>query len=114
MHEAVQQLRTAVRVPVSWAAFSLILDLVGHLRTPWSDVWQVEALARGRIRRWARWEVDGTDAAHRAIASVSAALEAGRIPEREGAVLVEVVDQRPAGGSRRSAGPGDVRRCELR
>jgi hypothetical protein len=108
LSEAAAEFRT-VSYWGEWAAPRLVLDLVDHLRTPWSDVWRLEALARGRIRRWARWEVDGPEATHRAIASVSAALEAGRIPEPEGAVLVEVVDQRPAGAHRRSAGLGVVR-----
>jgi hypothetical protein len=92
--------------PAPWELTGLIVDLVDHLRTPWSDTWRVEAVARGRIRRWARWEMEGLEAASRAVATVSAALAAGEVPGPEGAVLVDVVDQRPAGGSLRSAGLG--------
>jgi len=84
----------------------LIRDAVDHRRTPWTDIWEVEAAARGRIRRWARWEVDGVDATERAIATVSAALEAGDVPRPFGTTLVDVVDQRPAVHERRSAGLG--------
>ncbi|MCW2700352.1 MAG: hypothetical protein JWQ45_1887 [Blastococcus sp.] len=84
----------------------LVHEAVSHLRAPWSDTWQLEAAARGRIRRWARWEVEGREATERAIAAVSAALATGRVPEPLGAVLVDVVDQRPAVSHRRSAGLG--------
>jgi hypothetical protein len=87
----------------------LILDAVDDRRTPWSETWQVEAAARGRIRRWARWEVEGVDAAERTIATVTTALEAGDVPRPFGATLVDVVDQRPAGYQRRAAGLGGAR-----
>ena len=84
----------------------LVQDAVRHLRTPWSDTWQLEATASGRIRRWARWEVDGAEATVRAAATVAAALRAGQAPQPSGAVLVDVVDQRPAVVQCRTAGLG--------
>jgi hypothetical protein len=90
----------------------LIGDAVGHLRTPWSDTWRLEATARGRIRRWARWEVEGAEATVQAAAMVAAALRAGRVPQPCGAVLVDVVDQRPAVVQRRGAGLGGARRAD--
>jgi hypothetical protein len=92
-----------------WAVaqlFRLFSDALDHLSTPWSDTWRLEAVARGRIRRWAVWEVEGMEATERALTSTAAALEAGLVPQPPGAVLVEVVDQRPPDRSRRSAGLG--------
>jgi hypothetical protein len=73
----------------------LVHDTVEHLRTPRSDIWQVELIARGRIRRWARWEITGADAAEQAAATVASGVRAGQVPEPWGATLVDVVDQRP-------------------
>jgi hypothetical protein len=87
----------------------LVGDAVDHLRTPLTDTWQLEAAARGRIRRWVRWEVQGPENAERSAAAVAAALASGRVPHPDDAVLVEVVDQRPATASRRSAGLGGGR-----
>lgn len=84
----------------------LLRDAVNHLRTPWSDTWQVEAAARGRIRRWVHWEVEGSEATEQAVTSVVAALQAGHLPQPCRAVLVEVVDQRPPARGRRSSGLG--------
>jgi len=86
----------------------LIRDGLIRPRTPWSGTWRVEAAASGRIRRWAHWEVEGMGATERAVTSVVTALEAGDLPEPRGAVLVEVVDQRPPTRVRRSAGLGRV------
>lgn len=91
--------------------FGLLRDAVEHLRTPWSDTWQVEAVARGRIRRWAHWEVEGMEATQRAVAAVAAALETGQVPQPSNAVLVDVVDQRPPSRNRRSAGLGRAARA---
>jgi hypothetical protein len=73
----------------------LVRDAVEDLRTPRSDTWQVELIARGRIRRWARWEMTGAEAAEQAVATVGSGVRAGRVPEPWGATLVDVVDQRP-------------------
>jgi hypothetical protein len=73
----------------------LVRDAVEHLRTPMSDRWQVEVIARGRIRRWARWEITGADAAEQAVVTVASGVSDGRVPEPWGATLVDVVDQRP-------------------
>ena len=97
-----------------WWVLGQLPRLIGnearHLRTPWSDTWQLEALARGRIRRWARWEVEGVAATGQAATAVAAALEGGQVPLPDGAVLVDVVDQRPAGVHRRAAGLGGASR----
>ena len=74
---------------------SLIRDGVARLRTPRSGTWEVELLARGRFRRWARWQVSGEEAAARVLASVTADMAIGRVPDPDGAALVEVVDHRP-------------------
>lgn len=82
----------------AWAVAELVRlvrDAVGHLRTPRSDIWQVELIARGRIRRWARWEITGAEAAEQVVATVVSGVRAGRVPEPWGATLVDVVDQRP-------------------
>jgi hypothetical protein len=84
----------------------LVREAVDHLRTPMTDTWQLEAATRGRIRRWARWEVQGPHAAERTAVAVAAALASGRVPQPDNAVLVDVVDQRPATAPRRSAGLG--------
>ena len=92
-----------------WAVtqlFRMVRDAVEYLSTPWSDTWRLEAVARGRIRRWALWEIEGAEATERAVTAVAAALGAGVVPQPTGAVLVEVVDQRPPMRSRRSAGLG--------
>jgi hypothetical protein len=92
-----------------WAVaqlFRMVRDALDHLSTPWSDTWRLEAVACGRIRRWAIWEIDGAEATEPAVAAVAAALGAGVVPQPTGAVLVEVVDQRPPLRSRRSAGLG--------
>ena len=92
-----------------WALVALVRlveDVVDHRRTPKTDNWRLEAAAGGRIRRWARWEVDGPEAAQRAAATVAAALAAGQVPAPSDAVLAEVVDQRPPTSRRQSAGLG--------
>lgn len=76
-------------------AWRLVVDGVRHLRTPFSDRWRVELVARGRVRRWAHWETDGAEAATRTVAAVATDVAGGRLPEPAGAVPVEVVDQRP-------------------
>jgi len=81
-----------------WAvgqAIRLVGEAVAHLRTPRSELWQIELLARGRIRRWARWQVTGADGAAQAVATIAADVAAGRVPEPWGTTLVDVVDQRP-------------------
>lgn len=112
MHEVRAELQDARSAGSSvWAVVELlrlIRDGLDHRATPWSDSWRLEAVARGRIRRWAIWEVEGAQAAERAVATVAAALEASVVPEPPGAVLVEVVDQRPPDRTRRSAGLGRV------
>jgi hypothetical protein len=77
------------------AAGRLVADAVRHLRTPLSDRWRVELAARGRIRRWAHWEIAGAESAARTAVAVAADVRAGRVPAPAGALLVEVVDQRP-------------------
>ncbi|WP_142025059.1 hypothetical protein [Blastococcus colisei] len=81
-----------------WAvghAVRLVGEAIAHLRTPRSETWEVELVARGRIRRWARWQITGADAAAQALATVAAGVGAGRVPEPWAATLVDVVDQRP-------------------
>ena len=73
----------------------LLRETVAHLRTPRSETWEVELIARGRIRRWARWQITGAEAARQVVATVTSEVRAGRIPEPWGATLVDVVDQRP-------------------
>ena len=80
----------------------LIGDAVGHLRTPWSDTWQLEATARGRIRRWARWEVEGAEATVQAAARWRPRCGPDRSRSRAARCSVDVVDQRPAVVQRRS------------
>ena len=74
---------------------SLIRDGLARLFTPRSGTREIELLARGRFRRWARWQVSGDEAAARVLALVTADMAAGRVPDPEGAALVEVVDHRP-------------------
>lgn len=82
-----------------WVAFeagpALVREGLARLRTPRSGTWEVELLARGRFRRWARWQVVGDEGAGRVLASVTADVAAGRVPDPAGATLVEVVDHRP-------------------
>ena len=73
----------------------LLREGLTRLRTPRSGTWEIELLARGRFRRWARWQVPGEDAAARVLASVTADVAVGRVPDPAGATLVEVVDHRP-------------------
>ena len=74
---------------------SLIRDGLARLRTPRSGTWEIELLARGRFRRWARWQATGEEAAARVLAAVTDDVAAGRVPDPAGATLVEVVDHRP-------------------
>lgn len=86
-----------------WAvghAVRLVGEAIAHLRTPRSDTWEVELVARDRIRRWARWQITGTDAAAQAVATVVAGVRSGRVPDPWAATLVDVVDQRPPYRSR--------------
>lgn len=82
-----------------WSAFeggpALVRGGLARLRTPRSGTWEVELLARGRFRRWARWRVSGEATAARVLATVTADVAAGRVPDPAGATLVEVVDHRP-------------------
>lgn len=74
---------------------SLIRGALGRLRSPRSGTWEVELVAKGRFRRWARWQVPGAEAAARVLALVAADMATDRIPDPPGATLVEVVDHRP-------------------
>jgi hypothetical protein len=82
-----------------WVAFEggpgLLREGLTSLRMPRSGTWEVELLARGRFRRWARWQVSGDEAAARVLATVAADVATGRVPDPAGATLVEVVDHRP-------------------
>lgn len=82
-----------------WVAFTggpaLVREGLARRRTHRSGTWEVELLARGRFRRWARWQVSGDQAAARVLATVTADVAAGRVPNPAGATLVEVVDHRP-------------------
>ncbi len=89
----VQRPGTALAVAVG--AASSARPFLDRLRTPRSGTWEVELVARGRFRRWARWTVSGSEAAARVVAVVRDELAAGRVPEPPGATLVEVVDHRP-------------------
>lgn len=73
----------------------LVGDAIDHLRTPLSETWEVELIAGGRIRRWARWQIAGAEAAAQAMHTVASAVRAGTVPDPWGATLVDVVDQRP-------------------
>ncbi|RBY75396.1 hypothetical protein DQ239_17140 [Blastococcus sp. TF02-09] len=73
----------------------LVRDGLTWLFTPRSGTWEVELVARGRFRRWARWQVSGEEAAERVLATVTSEVAAGRVPVPSGAALVEVVDHRP-------------------
>ena len=77
------------------AVAGLLREGLARLRTPRSGTWEIELLARGRFRRWARWQVSGDEAAARVLATVTADVAAGRVPDPAGATLVEVVDHRP-------------------
>lgn len=74
---------------------SLLRTGLAHLRTPRTGTWEVELLASGRFRRWARWQVHGAEAAAEAVPTVAADLAAGRVPQPDGGTLIEVVDHRP-------------------
>ncbi|SDF02300.1 hypothetical protein SAMN05660662_0746 [Blastococcus aurantiacus] len=74
---------------------ALLREGLARLRTPRSGTWEVGLVARGRFRRWARWQVSGDEAAVEVLAAVTAAVAAGRVPDPVGATLVEVVDHRP-------------------
>ena len=74
---------------------SLIGGALARLRDPRSGTWRGELVARGRFRRWARWQVPGEQAAAAVLATVTADVTAGRVPDPVGAALVEVVDHRP-------------------
>lgn len=52
--------------------------------------------ARGRIRRSATWLVEDPEEAAHLAASVAADVRAGRLPDPPGAMLVRVLDHRPA------------------
>jgi len=80
---------------VAEAGPALLRDALARLRAPGAGTWAVELVARGRFRRWATWQVTGAEAAARVLASVTADLGAGRVPDPPGATLVEVVDHRP-------------------
>ncbi|MFD2094238.1 hypothetical protein [Blastococcus deserti] len=88
-------MRTSTEVWALRQLVRMLREAVDHVRTPPSDTWQVELVARGRIRRWARWEVTGQEAATQTAATVAAGVRDGRVPEPWGATLVDVVDQRP-------------------
>ena len=76
-------------------AVRLVAEAITHLRTPKSDTWEIEVVARGRIRRWARWQITGAEPATQVVGTIVAGIGAGRVPEPWGATLVDVVDQRP-------------------
>ncbi|MGY2130130.1 hypothetical protein [Blastococcus sp. SYSU DS0617] len=80
---------------VTEAGPALVRSALARLGTPRSGTWEVELVARGRFRRWARWHATGAEAAARVLASVTADLAAGRVPDPAGGTLVEVVDHRP-------------------
>jgi hypothetical protein len=54
----------------------------------------VELRDRGRFRRGATWRVAGPDAGVRALATGAEAVRAGRVPQLDDALLLDVVDQR--------------------
>jgi hypothetical protein len=78
--------------------------LVGRLRAvaigiealtePADRVWVVELAARGRIRRGATWGVAGRVDASAVADTVADAVRRGQVPQPEGALLIDVVDQR--------------------
>lgn len=56
----------------------------------------VALVARGRIRRWGIWQLTGEEEeAASVVAAVATDVRDGRVPDPRGAVLVDVVDQRP-------------------
>ncbi|MBN1093118.1 hypothetical protein JKP75_11475 [Blastococcus sp. TML/M2B] len=78
---------------------------LAQLRAWRSGRWEIELVARGRFRRWARWQGPGEQASREhgsgeqpsaeVLAAVAAAVAAGRVPDPAGVALVEVVDHRP-------------------
>jgi hypothetical protein len=78
--------------------------LVGRLRAvaigvealtdPVNRVRVVELAARGRIRRGATWRVAGRVEASTVADTVADAVRRGQVPQPEGALLIDVVDQR--------------------
>ncbi len=64
-------------------------------RAPGAGTWEIELTARGRFRRWARWQGPGEQPAAGVLAAVAEAVAAGRVPDPAGMALVEVVDHRP-------------------
>ena len=113
-----REARAAYRNPIygSTGAIRAIVDLIAfvrgevdHVRTPLTDTWLLEVMARGRIRRWARWELQGAETVERTAVAVAAALASDRVPELPDARLVDVVDQRPACAPHRSTGLGGAR-----
>lgn len=73
----------------------LLRTALAHLRTPRSGTWEVELVERGRFRHWFRWQLQGEEAAARALTSIAADVAAARVPRPDGGTLVEVVDHRP-------------------
>lgn len=69
--------------------------VLARLCAPGSGTWEIELIARGRFRRWARWQGHGEQPAAGELAAVAAAVAAGRVPDPAGMALVEVVDHRP-------------------
>jgi hypothetical protein len=64
------------------------------LREPTDSGWVVELWARGRIRRGATWRVGDRAHADRAVSSVADAVRLGQVPRPEGALLLDVLDER--------------------
>jgi len=64
------------------------------LRTPSDRFWVVELAARGRFRRGATWRVAGPTDAARVAQVVADAVRTGLVPSPDGAMLLDVVDER--------------------
>jgi hypothetical protein len=67
---------------------------IAALTEPADRVWVVELAARGRIRRGATWGVAGRVDASAVADTVADAVRRGQVPQPEGALLIDVVDQR--------------------
>lgn len=74
---------------------ALLRGGLAWLRTSRSGIWEIDLAARGRFRRWVRWQGSGEPPAAGVLAAVAAAVASGRVPDPAGMALVEVVDHRP-------------------
>ena len=67
---------------------------IGALREPMDGSWVVELRARGRIRRGATWRMGSRADAERTLGTVAEAVRVAQVPQPEGTLLVDVLDER--------------------